>query len=39
MPDQETIGKWIARDTPAETIITQPYFTDFTINVCLKDAP
>jgi len=39
MPDQETIVKWIARDTPAESIITQPYFTDFTINVCLKDAP
>ena len=35
-PDQETIAKLRVRDMPAGTIITQPYFTDFQVQVTLK---
>ena len=35
-PDQETIEKIIARDMPAGTIITQPYFSDIPVLVIMK---
>ena len=35
-PDEETKAKMAARDMPAGTIITQPYFTDFPVIVSRK---
>lgn len=35
-PDHETVDKLDARDMPAGTIVTQPYFSDFPVLVTLK---
>ena len=36
IPDSETRAKFVVRDMPDGTIITQPYFTDFQVQVILK---
>jgi hypothetical protein len=36
IPDPETRAKIVARDMPAGTIITQPYFSDIPVRVILK---
>ena len=38
-PDQETKDRLDARDMPAGTIITQPYFSDYPVMVVLKQTP
>ena len=34
--DPEKISKLNSRDIPADTIVTQPYFSDFPVGVSLK---
>ena len=36
IPDSETRAKFVVRDMPDGTLITQPYFTDFQVQVILK---
>ena len=36
MPGADMIADWASRDTPADTIITQPYFSDLAVRVILR---